>query len=421
MSAARRRALGLSFLCVLGLLAALSVAQYRKVFTPSVPVRLETDHAGLQLAPPADVKLRGLIVGEVRRVRASGGHAEIDLAMDPRYAGLVPAGVSARLLPKTLFGEKYVDLVPPARPGRSIRPGDVIPQDRSRVAIEIERVLNDLLPLLRTIEPARLNATLNALATALDGRGERLGETLTRLDRYLRQLNPHLGTLKAVITELADVADTYDRAAPDLLRIARDLLTTSGTVVAKRDSLDRLLGQLTGTAVTARQVLSENEQGLIRVGRVLRPTLGLLARYAPEYPCLLSGLARAEPRLDDTFHGGALNITLEAVRSHPPYRPGEEPRYLDHRGPACYGLPDGQPVPFPRVGLADGSDQDPGSGPLVAVGQLPPLRPVSATAEEQGVVRALVAPVMDVPADQVPSVATLLFGPMARSTVVNLA
>ena len=40
-------------------------------------------------------------------------------------------------------------------------------------------MLNDLLPLLHTVQPAELNATLNTLATALEGRGERLGENLS--------------------------------------------------------------------------------------------------------------------------------------------------------------------------------------------------------------------------------------------------
>ena len=82
--------------------------------------------------------------------------------------------MSARILPKTLFGEKYVALQVPARPSaRSIRAGDVISE--SRVAIEVERVLSDIYPLLRTVQPAQLNYTLTALADALEGRGDRLG------------------------------------------------------------------------------------------------------------------------------------------------------------------------------------------------------------------------------------------------------
>ncbi len=43
------------------------------------------------------------------------------------------------------------------------------------MAIEVERVLSDLYPLLRTVQPEQLNYTLTALADALEGRGEKLG------------------------------------------------------------------------------------------------------------------------------------------------------------------------------------------------------------------------------------------------------
>jgi hypothetical protein len=46
---------------------------------------------------------------------------------------------------------------------------------------------------------------------------------------------------------------------------------------------------------------------------------------------------------------------------------------------------------------------------------------VSGTTAEQNAVASLVAPAMGVPADEVPAVTTLLFGPMARGTAVSVA
>ena len=105
---------------------------------------------------------------------------------------LIPANVSARLLPKTLFGERYVDLVTPptGAVGRHIAEGDTIGQDRTTVAIELEKVFEDLLPLLRTVQPEKLAMTLNALASALEGRGTRLGENLVLVDSYFKADQP---------------------------------------------------------------------------------------------------------------------------------------------------------------------------------------------------------------------------------------
>ncbi|MGH3328658.1 MAG: MCE family protein, partial [Streptomycetales bacterium] len=352
----RLRLYGLVFLLVIALLLGLSVAVYRKAFEPVAQVSLRVGHVGTQLFPQSDVKLRGLDVGEVREVSTSGEGATIMLALRPDMVEHIPANVRARLLPKTVFGERYVDLVVPGRPSpRHLQDGDVIAEDRSRVAIELQRVFDDLLPLLRTVQPAKLNATLSTLATALSGRGEQLGANLVRTQHYLEQLNPHLDLLKSDISGMADFADTYADAAPDLVRMLRNLTTTNSTVVDKRADFAAFYRQTSGVAATTRKFLSANEERIITLAEVSEPTLALLARYSPEYPCLLGGLARQHSRIAETFTGGRLHISIEVVRSRDPYEPGEEPRYLASRGPRCYGLPDNPPVPMPGGHVPDGT------------------------------------------------------------------
>ncbi|MBR8641328.1 MCE family protein [Streptomyces tuirus] len=413
MRVLRLRLYGVVFIAVLALLLSLSVAVYQQVFTPVVRITLEADSLGNQLDPRADVKLRGLLVGEVREVRADGTKATLDIALKPEHVAHIPSDVHARLLPKTLFGEKYVDLVPPAgSSARPIRAGDVITQDRTRVGIELQQLMNDLLPLLRTVQPGKLNATLSAFATALDGRGERIGDNLTQLEAYLRRLNPHLPSLKEDIARFADVAAVYGDAAPDLMEILRNTVTTSRTITEQKDRLAAALKSTATVAGTAEDFLDANGDRLITLGQVSRPTLELFARYSPQYPCLLAGLVRQEKASEEAFRGGKMHITLEVVRPQGAYEPGEEPRYGERSGPNCRDLPH-PPVPAPGAHLDDGSKK-----PGTAAGG--PLG-VSATRAEQRAVGSLVAPVLGVTADEVPPVATLLFGPMARGTAVSVA
>jgi phospholipid/cholesterol/gamma-HCH transport system substrate-binding protein len=429
------RVYGVVFLLVIALLVGLTVAIYNKTFVHVVHVTLETDRVGNQLAPPADVKLRGMIVGEVRSVSSDGHKAIVDIALQPHSVGLIPANVSARLLPKTLFGEKYVDLVLPSRPSQKrLTEGDVIPQDRSSTAIELEHVLDDLLPLLRTIQPAKLNATLGALSTALEGRGERLGENLALVDSYFSQLNPHLPALEKDITGLADVSEIYADAAPDLVRMLKNFSVTTSTIKAKSDAYAGFLAGTAGFANETRQLLDENDDRIIQLAQVGRPTLELLAKYSPEYPCLLQGLTQANDTIGKTFANGELHITLEVTAPRKGYVPGEEPAWGEHRGPECYGLPN-PTRPWPGNRFKDGTKDNgtanpgspsgpslpslPGNGDIAPSFLVDPESGRSGTAEEQAVVNALVAPEMGVPASKVPDLATLLFGPMARGTAVG--
>src|SRR4051812_29278308 len=141
---------------------------FNQQFTSTTPVSVHISRAGLQLLPGSDVKLRGIIVGSVKEISSDGNGADIKLNLQPGKAKVIPANVSARLVPKTIFGEKYVDLVLPPRPSGELTSGAVIPEDRTQPALEINTALDDLLPVLRAVKPAELNSTLTALAGALE-------------------------------------------------------------------------------------------------------------------------------------------------------------------------------------------------------------------------------------------------------------
>jgi phospholipid/cholesterol/gamma-HCH transport system substrate-binding protein len=430
----RLRALGIAFLLVLALLAGLSVAVYRKTFVRVVSVTLQVDHVGNQLSPASDVKLRGIVVGEVRAIESTGDGARVRLALKPEAVPLIPANVAARLLPKTLFGERYVALViPPGTPaGRSIHAGEVIGQDRSAAAIELDQVFADVLPLLRTLDPVKLAGTLSALAQALRGRGGRTGRNLADLGDYVARLNPALPALAEDIRGVADVADIYSAAAPDLLGVLSDLTVTSRTVVAQRSALDTVLRLTTTAADETRGLLAEDGDRLIRLAATSRPILALLARYAPEYPCLLGGLAAFTPRAEQIFAGGALHITLEVVRDRGKYVPSDRPAYVADSGPSCAGLPH-PAVPFPQRPIPDGSaprgtgslDALPslgGTGPngFASPGRDPDIGLAGGPAERH-LLGALLAPFLHTAPDQVPDIGPLLFGPLARGMAVSVS
>lgn len=338
---------GVAFLIVVALLLYLTISIYNKKFIPTTPVSLRTGVIGNQLSLGADVKLRGIIVGDVRQITTNGKTATMKLALDPSKTKEIPANVVARILPKTLFGQKFVDLVLPekAQQSRPIRKGDVIPEDRSSVGIETEQVLNNLLPFLRTVQPEKLNSTLTAVATALEGRGNELGDNLVRTDDYLKVFNQHLPALQSDITGLANLADTYDQAAPDLLRFLDDSAFTGRTIVEKQRTLAQFFAATTGFANTADTVLTENRDRLIQVAAVSRPTLEELAARAANIPVIADGLVRTSPLLHQVFGTGAnknwLHIYATILGNRGPYTPADCPRYVNRAGsmsgPNCGG------------------------------------------------------------------------------------
>lgn len=444
-----KRLVGATFIGLVCLTLWIAYAVFAKIFVRTVDVTIETSSIGLELHRHGEVKLRGILVGAVQGVGTDGHVAEIRIGLKPEMVELIPAGVSARILPKTLFGEKYVSLVPPPHgSGRPIRAGDVIPRDRSTVGTELERFNNDFVPLLRSLEPADLNATLYALSTALEGRGTTLGRTLVQLDAYLRKLNPQLPVLVADLRRLVTVVDLYADIAGDVIQLLRNSVRTGATVVDKEAALQRFFTDLTGLAGNADQVLEQDEDRLIRLGRVTRPTLDLVEWYSPTVPCWIRVMADNLPKINETFREGMLHINLQIVTNQPTaYGPSETPvwneRWADKYPPAVTKLfcvhknfsypkypgpytPDNPP---PLIKTRDGVQG--GHGKVREDEMVDPHEEAAqfgrsassgyaGTPEEQRLVNAVLASASGVPADEIPDLATLMFGPLARGAAIDL-
>ncbi|WP_372347385.1 MCE family protein [Streptomyces sp. KL116D] len=412
METVRRRLAGVVFLVVPALLVWLAVAVYNKDFVDSDTVAVETGTVGNEMHLGAEVKLRGVVLGEVRKIDATPTGARLTLALEPGALDRIPDDVHAQMLPTTLFGERYVALVPPGDPSTTtLAAGATIPQDRSANAIELQQVLDDVLPMLTAVQPQKLSATLSAVSQALEGRGNQLGETLTQLDAHLRKFNPNLPTLNEDLKELVKVSHVYADAAPGILDALTDLTTTSGTIAEKEADLASAYGDTTRAAEDLDAFLRANQDNIIRLSATSRPTLRLLAEYAPSFPCTLRTLADFVPRMDKVLGKGTgrpgLHVDVTTVPARGGYVAGRDtPAYGSGGGPRCY------PVPY----LGAATAKAPVTASASAEQDLGPAN----SPQENDLVNELIAPGAKAAPDDLPDWSSLLAGPVYRGAEVNL-
>lgn len=430
----KRRLLGLLFLVVIAGLVSLSIAFYNKVFTPTVDVTLKASHTGNELLLDSDVKVRGIIVGSVKAMRANGQYADLTLALSPSDVNKIPANVKAVILPKTLFGEQYVDLRFPPHPEGHIHAGAVIPEDHSKGALETQTVLGNLLPLLTAVQPAQLNDTLNAIATALHGRGRELGQTLVHFDQYLKILNPNTTQMVDDFHKLGQVALEYNGLAPDIFSSLKNLQVSAKTVIERRQAFDSLLRTGADNANVLSSFLAANRQRLIDITGQTDKIYGLMARYSSEFPCLLGGIVTLDNLENQAIynHEVHLQLTLD-MSSIGAYRIGTQPKIITGYGPNCFGMPN-PPVPFRPTGkyrclndgapLTDAPCAGPPGGPghrhrkgSSQQGQTASYTPLNSTAEN-AVVNAVIAQKLGTTPNKVPQGDTLLAAPLLRGKQV---
>jgi phospholipid/cholesterol/gamma-HCH transport system substrate-binding protein len=421
------RVLGVAFLVLLLLGVWFTYAVFNKSFTEYDEVMLKASKIGLQLPDRADVKVRGVIVGEVVGTRTTADGALLTLGLYPSRRDSVPADVEARIVPKTLFGEKFVALDPQGQDASPIQPGATI--EEAELSMEVERVLRDIYPLLRAVQPAEINYTLTAMANALEGRGEAIGANLATLNDYLERTNPQIPALVEDLRLLSEVSDVYRSAVPEIARLLRNSVSTGSTFIEKEQKIQALFADVAAFSSTSRDFLEANGENIIRLGELGARQLPVYEKYAPEYPCLLDAIVKVAPRQAEAFRGYTLHINLETLPKQPRgFGPQDDAVYGDKRGPLdeelCrrgmsdewnqQNLPPASLVPD----IVDGVDEPTGKQRPAPV--LDMTSGFAGSGAERDVVNSVAAPVLGVPTDSVPDVATLLFGPLARGAEVGL-
>jgi phospholipid/cholesterol/gamma-HCH transport system substrate-binding protein len=343
---------GVATVVVIVAIVAFAVGMFRGSFTESVPLTVMSQRAGLVMNPDAKVKLLGVPVGRVDSIETQpDGQAVIHLEMDPAELSQIPANVHVNIASATVFGAKSVDLVPPADPSpQTLKPGQVL--DAEHVTVEWNTIFGQLNTVFSKIQPQKLNETLGAISAAVDGRGEKFGQTLSDLDQMLVKLDPSLDNLNHDLEVAPTVLNAYADAAPDLLTTADSAVQLSKTIVDKQDNLDALLVSSIGLADIGNDVIGTNLSPLTETLHLLVPTFDLTNRYNEALTCGLQSLHKLGSGAPLNRPGVVISTGFELGVERYRY-PGNLPKVAAKGGPQCTKVSDLPYLDLPPFVVSD--------------------------------------------------------------------
>lgn len=312
------------------------------------PIRSETS-----------VEYRGVAVGQMTGLAPSASGAELTLQLDRDKIEQVPRGVSARVKPKTLFGDQIIELRDRAERSTSatLADGAQIPADTSDETAQLYRTYTRIHELMNTLRPAEFQVALSTLADALRGRGAELGSAIDTADSLSRRIDPQ--DTDRSLTEIAQLGQQLSRSAPDLLASV-DHATELSKMVNRHDGDIRgLLSSGTELAGRSKELLAEDGQRAIRVLHQFRPVSQALAENPNGIRESLEGLEQFAREGSKTFRGGRFHIRAPVTLEDPyPYEPQDCPRYPGLDGPNC-----GPADPPPAAPVVHGGTSGPVGSP----------------------------------------------------------
>ncbi|OBG36276.1 MCE family protein [Mycobacterium sp. E3198] len=330
---------GAALLLVCGLVLVLVYKQFRGDFTPKTELTMVASRAGLVMEPGSKVTFNGVVIGRVAGIsemeRDGRPAARLTLDVNPSYLSLIPANVVANIEAATLFGNKYVSLVSPENPApRRISPHDVI--DVRSVTTEFNTLFETVTSISEKVDPIELNSTLSALAQALNGLGGKFGQSIVNGNEILARLNPRMPQIRYDVRRLADLADVYTGASPDLWDFLRNALTVARTLTRQQRDLDAALLAAVSVARTGEDVFARGGPYLARGAADLVPTAELLDTYSPEILCTIRNFHDAAPEVAKAAGGNGYSLSAAGslIGAPNPYvYPDNLPRVNARGGP----------------------------------------------------------------------------------------
>jgi phospholipid/cholesterol/gamma-HCH transport system substrate-binding protein len=314
--------------------------QFRGDFLNREPLTMISSRAGLSMDPGAKVTYNGVEIGRVGKVQAvtvgDQPRAKITLDVDPKYFELIPKNVNADITATTVFGNKYISFTSPKDPSpQRITSQDVI--DVTSVTTEFNTLFETVVDVAQQVDPIKLNQTLSATAEALNGLGDRFGQSIIHGNEILADVNPQMPQIRQDNRLLADLGDVYANAAPDLFDGLKNAVTTARTLNEQQANIDQALMAAVGFGNTGGEIFERSAPYLVRGTADLVPTSQLLDTYSPELFCMIRNYHDAEPKAAAALGGNgySLRTTSELMlgAGNPYVYPDNLPRVNARGGP----------------------------------------------------------------------------------------
>ncbi|MDT0201410.1 MCE family protein [Nocardioides sp. AE5] len=320
-------------LCLLGLILAKSFGKFDK----TLPGSVNLDTAGGALQVGAEVKLDGVVVGKVTAIDPAEQGVRVALEFDPERAEKVPGNVTVRVLPVSIFGAAFVELLRPESPQGALASNAVLKQDESATTVELGDLLEETLALVDALGPAELANMLETFASTLDGKGEQIGEMIETADRVVARVQPVMPLIRQDIRLATIVMTTLSRITPNLFTALDGLVALSHTMIDMESEFAQVLTSLDQTSTKLDTVVTKNQQaleyGVPYLARVVNALYAARGDIPRTFDAVISLATRAAPAFS---YGPYMRIDADLrLTDEPEYGRGDCPTYGGLRGVGC--------------------------------------------------------------------------------------
>ncbi|MCW2799418.1 MAG: hypothetical protein JWQ70_890 [Aeromicrobium sp.] len=320
---ARMSLFAVTSLLVFGVAAGWLCLTYLGVVSKDVRVEASLTSLGDSLGPGSKVRYHGLIVGTVHGVDQRSGHFGAELLINRRDAAEIPRSVVARVLPATLFGSEYVELVggdtTATASGSHLRSGDSVRADDPAKTVRLMDSFDEADRMLSAVDSQQIDVSLGALAAALDGHGQDVSGFINDADDYVTTMTANRSLLFDDLRLFGAATQTMAGAEPHLVASAANARTTAKTITQQHQQISSLVDSTTKLADRGTTLMADEGDRVVKLLRSTGPALSIVAAHNDDLTKLFDRVPIVVTNGANGIKGG--QVQMEGMIGLNPYEP----------------------------------------------------------------------------------------------------
>ncbi|MDQ3786570.1 MAG: MCE family protein [Actinomycetota bacterium] len=215
------------------------------------------------LLPGDDVRIAGVRVGQVEEVGiVDRKHAEVTFSVSANKK--LPKNVTAQIKFRNLVGQRYVSLSQGSggNPNDVLEPGETIPLERTRPALDLTELFNGFKPLFRALSPDDVNKLSYEIIQVLQGEGGTVESLLAHTATLTSAIAGKDQVIGQVITNLNNALATINQRGEKLSTLVVQVQQLVSGLAADREPIGDAIDALGGLTETTAGLLDQAREPL---------------------------------------------------------------------------------------------------------------------------------------------------------------
>ncbi|MFT4201201.1 MAG: MlaD family protein [Gordonia sp. (in: high G+C Gram-positive bacteria)] len=222
-------------------------------------------HDASGLADGDDVRMAGVRVGRVSKVKLDDGQARVDFTVDRNQP--IYAATKAAIRYQNLIGQRYIQLSLVDGQPRTLLPSGQTLRQESEDSFDVTRLLAGFQPLFDTLTSEQINSLSSGLISVFQGDKVSLTSTTRQISDLANDMADRDQVIGSIVAHLSGVMSDLAKQGGQMSDLTKGLGDLIASLNSNSAAFGKVVSQVGQTAAGFGDILAKGNDSLVSAGQ----------------------------------------------------------------------------------------------------------------------------------------------------------